>query len=352
MGVSAGITTANQYWGPATDFPVVLGNNAPGVPHVFLGTERPTNIFIGRLQAQVVYGLERQSSFSPVVGPDTFASADNPGTKRFMSGLVVTFSPAPIPGLELGATRYFHQAWTGSVTSSDLRTPFEGILKSSIAQGPSVPGAGDRDALKNQIASLFGRWVLPHSGFEMYAEYGHDDHNADARDLESEPDHTRIAMVGLRKMFNRTDSTFDALRAEYIDASIPTLDRHRGEGGNYTHTVIRQGHTEDGQLLGADIGVGSAAGASVAWDRYSPHGRTTWYLQRLVENNETSFLAPDATTIETEQLYAAIGFTRRRFGRIADVVYGASITRAKRGLTLGHETNIGAALGLVAHFGD
>ncbi len=35
----------------------------------------------------------------------------------------------------------------------------------------------------------------------MYAEYGHEDHNADIRDLESEPDHSRIAMVGFRKTF-------------------------------------------------------------------------------------------------------------------------------------------------------
>jgi hypothetical protein len=349
MGVTAGISSANQYWGPATVFPVILGNNAPGIPHVFFGTERPINIGIGRVQGRVVYGIESQSEFSPVVGPDTFTDANTPGTRRFMSGLVATFSPAPIPGLELGAARFFHQAWTGHIGSSELESPFEGILKNSLPTGVVLPGAGGQDALKNQLASVFGRWVLPHSGFELYAEYGHEDHNADLRDLESEPDHSRIAMVGFRKAFMRSDTTFSALRAEYIDASEPTLARNRGEGGVYTHTVLRQGHTQDGQLLGADIGVGSPAGANIAWETYSPNGRTTWYLQRIVDNPQATLLSSDVPLLYAEQLFATIGYERHRFGSRADFVYGASLTEGKRGITLRRETNLSATFGLVAH---
>ncbi len=35
--LAAGVTTANQYWGPATEFPIVLGNNAAGFPQAFVG---------------------------------------------------------------------------------------------------------------------------------------------------------------------------------------------------------------------------------------------------------------------------------------------------------------------------
>lgn len=346
FGVSAGFTTANQYWGPATVFPVILGNNAAGVPHVFLGTERPTNIWIGKLQAQVVYGMERQSDFSPVTGPDTFTTVDQPGTRRFMSGLVVTFSPKPVPGLEIGAARYFHEAWSGSITSAQLRTPFEGILKSSIPAGLAIPGFDDKDVLKNQIASIFGRWVLPHSGLEMYAEYGHEDHNADTRDLKSEPDHSRIAMVGLRKVFVRSDSTFNALRMEYIDGSEPTLGRHRGEGGVYSHSLLRQGHTQDGQLLGADIGVGSPAGVEVAWERYSPRGRTTWYARRIEQNSQAPLLSADSAGPVTHPLSATLGYEHRRFAKLADITYGAALTDAKRGPTLSKGINISATVGI------
>jgi len=353
LGVTAGFSTANQYWGPATEFPVILGNNAAGIPHVFLGTERPTNIGIGRAQAKVVYGMESQSAYSPVTGSDTFVDVAHPGTRRFMSGLVVTFSPAPIPGLELGAARFFHQAWTGQINGTLLRTPFEGILKSSVSTGLAIPGFDDKDVLKNQLASLFGRWVLPHSGFEMYAEYGHEDHNADTRDLELEPDHSRIAMVGFRKVFVRSDSTFSALRAEYIDGSEPTLGRHRGEGGVYSHSLLRQGHTQDGQLLGADIGVGSPSGVEVAWEQYSPKGRTTWYLQRTQNNNSRALLPGEGSDGPVAHpLAATVGYEHRQFGKHADVIYSAALVDAKRGPSLGKEININAAVGLSIRLPD
>lgn len=349
LGITAGFSTANQYWGPATVFPVILGNNAAGIPHVFLGTERPTNIGIGRVQAQVVYGMESQSAYSPVTGSDTFVDVTNPGTRRFMSGLIATFSPAPIPGLEIGAARFFHQAWTGTINASLLRTPFEGILKSSVSKGLSIPGYDDKDVLKNQLASLFGRWVLPHSGFEMYAEYGHEDHNADLRDLESEPDHSRIAMVGFRKVFVRSDSTFSALRAEYIDGSEPTLGRHRGEGGVYSHSVLRQGHTENGQLLGADIGVGSPTGAYVAVESYAPSGRTTWYLQRIAENSSAPLFDSESSSIGAQHLSVAVGYQRLHFKKFADLMYGVTLVDAKRGPTLPSQWNANVAFGFSAH---
>lgn len=349
LGVTAGVSTANQYWGPATTYPVILGNNAAGIPHVFLGTERPTDIGIGRVQARLVYGVESQSSFSPVTGPTTFTDAAHPGTKRFMSGLVMTYSPAPIPGLDLGAARFFHQAWRGRVGASELRTPFEGILKSSLAPGPQLPGGNNPDALKNQLVSLFARWVLPHSGFEMYGEYGHEDHNVDLRDVESEPDHSRIAMIGFRKAFVRTDSTLSGLRAEYIDGTASTLGRHRGQDGTYIHTVLTQGHTQDGQLLGADIGAGSPAGAIVAWDSYSPHGRTTWYVERTVENDQPTALTGTLPSSISQYLAATLGYTGYRFGTVADLTYGAAFTEAKRGPALRRQPNVNATIGIVVH---
>ena len=349
FGVSAGFSTANQYWGPATVFPVVLGNNAAGIPHVFVGTERPTNIGVGKIQARVVYGMERQSDFSPAVGPDTFADVNHPGTKRFMSGLVMTFSPAPIPGLEIGAARFFHQAWFGTIGSAELKSPFEGILKSSIAKGIALPGIDDKDALKNQLASLFGRWVLPHSGFELYAEYGHEDHNADARDLENEPDHSRIAMVGFRKVFTNSDTTFHALRAEYIDGTAPTLGRHRDEGLIYVHSPLVQGHTQDGQLLGANIGVGSPAGAELAWESYSPSGHGTWYVQRIVDNNQSSLFSYDFVSLKMSNVLATVGYRGARFGKVVDLTYGLALTEGKRAIAFPRETNVNASIGFIAH---
>ena len=349
FGISAGMSTANQYWGPATTYPIILGNNAAGIPNLFLSTERPTDIWVAKVQARVEYGLESQSNFSPVVGSDTFVDLSHPGTKRFMSGLVVTFSPSAIPALELGAARFFHQAWRGRVGSNELRSPFEGILKNSLPAGAELSGAGNIDAQKNQLATLFGRWVLPKSGFEMYAEYGHEDHNADLRDLESEPDHSRIAMVGFRKVFLETGTTFSAIRGEYIDATDPTLARHRDEGGVYIHTVLRQGHTEYGQLLGAAAGIGSFAGAIIAWDHFGPDGRTTLFVQRNVANDGTTLLTSGVPDYAAAQLSGTMGYERVRLRTKFDFTYGASLTDAKRAESVPRSLNLNVVVKFTPH---
>lgn len=351
--VGLGATTANQWWGPATTYPVILGNNAPGVPHVFLGTNRPVNVLIGRMQVQVQYGIEQQSAFSPVSGSSTFVSPQQPGRLRFMSGLIGTFSPAGIPGLELGAARYFHQAWFGRVGSAELRTPFEGLLKTSLRKGYSIPGVDNRDVLKNQLASIFARWVLPHSGFELYGEYGHEDHNYDARDLQSEPDHSRIAMLGFRKTFavSSLRDRFSALRAEVIDGSAPSLARHRSEGGIYIHTVLTQGHTQDGQLLGADVGAGSPAGAILALDRYSPGGRSTWSIIKAAQGNGASYFSTGMQTSFTSEVLGTVSYQALRFGRRADLMLGAtaSLQRGRDHAYAARGWNVGLTAAVSLH---
>ncbi len=63
-GVAAGLSTANQHWGPAAEHPLLLGSNAPGFLHAFLGTSEPVDVWIGSLHGRVVYGRLRQSGYS------------------------------------------------------------------------------------------------------------------------------------------------------------------------------------------------------------------------------------------------------------------------------------------------
>ncbi len=109
---------------------------------------------------------------------------------------------------------------------------------------------------------------------------------------------------------------------------------------------------QDGQLLGADIGVGSPAGAQIAWDSYSPSGMSTWYLQRITQDNAAPLLSNGTPIFYSSHLFATAGYERHRFGRIADLTYGAALTEGRRGATLQRETNASASLGLVLHLPD
>jgi hypothetical protein len=341
LGISVGITSANEWWGPSSVFPYIMGNNAAGVPRAFLGTQRPTNIYIGTVQARVEYGLELQSKLSPVVGPDTFASADSAGRKRLMSGLVVTFSPQIFPGLEIGAARYFHVGWTGSFSASDLRTPFEGLLKSSVPRGIALPGVDDRDALKNQLASVSFRWVLPNSGAEVYGEFSHEDYSENLRALEAQPDLTRIYMMGFRKTFAHADSSsFDALRAEAFDANPTALGKFRGEGFIYVHYPIRQGHTEEGKVIGAGAGIGAPAAGTIAWERYRPQGRLTFYVLKMSENTPTDLPSAPITT-------GSAGMSAMRFTRFGDATLELAAVRSTKIPDQAGGWNLAASVGVV-----
>jgi len=259
----AELSTADQWWGPAIENPLILGNNAPGFPHLALGTAHPVNIGIGSVHARAVWGRLDQSAYSP----DTLADS-----LRFMAGFVAEFSPRGVPGLELGATRFFHLQWPqNGILHAPFSHAFEGILKHSLASA-SNPNGEDPD---NQLASLFFRWAFPSARFEMYGEYGREDHNADIRDFWQELDHDAGYMLGFQRAWLASGSRVVALRGELLNTRISHLYQGRSQAPWYTHNLsVEQGHTVDGQLLGAPAGYGGAA-TNLAVDIYAPSGRWT-----------------------------------------------------------------------------
>jgi hypothetical protein len=343
--IAAGLSTANVAWGPFERYPFILGSNAPGFLHGFLGTSRPANIWIGSVHARALWGRLEQSEYSPVEGGPAYVSVSEPGTRRFASGLVLIFEPRGVRGLELGLSRFFHSPWPADgLSGDDFKKPFESILKRGVDGAPefSDPGA----TADNQLISGFVRWAFPTAGFEMYAEYGREDHSWDRRDFLQEPDHSRSYGLGLRKVLRLRPARMDGLTVELINFQFPHLARtgRGGGGGTYIHSVLRQGHTHRGQLLGADVGVDAAAGSTIRWDGYSPAGRASVALHRVVRQQRGTFHLtgvsdPDASDVQ----YALEGERLRRFrgieltARIALIHefnrdFGADATSASLGL--------------------
>jgi hypothetical protein len=267
VGLAAGASTASQWWGPAIDYPFLLGNNAGGFPHIFVGTGRPANVWIGRVHGRVIYGELAQSDYTNITGL---------AARRFASGIIGVFSPRVLPGLELGVARFYHTAWPeGGLTSAHIRKPLEGFWKRTMSPRDPATGAFLELDVTNQLASFFVRWVLPRSGFEVYGEFGREDHSWDSRDFYLEPDHESALGLGFRKAWARGPNRILALRGEILDFRTPVLWRHRTTGSIYTHAGIPQGHTNRGQLLGAELGVNSSQAIALVGEHYSPWGKLT-----------------------------------------------------------------------------
>jgi hypothetical protein len=271
-GLTVGASTSSEWWGPMTEFPFVLGNNAPGIPRVFFGTQQSLDIGIGRIAGRMFFGRLEESDFSP----DTTGDG-----RRFTSGAVLVFQPRGFPGLEVGLSRLFHAAWPDSGLTGDYFTHlFEALLKGNVGRVFAPDPATPTTSTDNQLASVFARWLFPKSGFEIYGELGKEDHNADSRDLAVEPDHAASVGLGVGKAWLNGRDLLVA-RMELINFQASTLARHRRQGGTYIHSNAVQGHTHRGQLLGAGVAIGSGAASVASLERFTAVGstRVTWMRQ-------------------------------------------------------------------------
>jgi hypothetical protein len=242
-GLGAGFSTENAWWGPGRRNSLLLTNSAPGVPRIFVGTDEPVDVRIGRLDVSLIWGRTTESPYF-----DNDATND----RNLLAGIFVALSPAALPGLSLGAARTYMGGWPedgGTSLFELIRRPYLGV-RDNPAEG---------DLIDNNILAFYARWAMPQSGFEAYVEWGREDGWADWLDIVAEPDHSQGYVVGFQKVLPRGTNWFRlAGELTHLHSAAP-LRGGRSTGKWYHNASILQGHTHRGQLLGAGIGPGSDA---------------------------------------------------------------------------------------------
>ena len=270
-GAAIGVSTADQWWGPAATHPLILGNNAGGFPHVFIGTGTPLSLGPIAIHGKFVWGRLEQTEY--------FAADKR---SRLAMGTAMVVTSRFVPGLEIGGTRFFHLLWTDDVLrSANLMKPITGLFKTGRIGASGNPFGTEPD---NQLASVFARWVFPGSGggggFEVYGEYAREDNSWDLRDFELEPDHSAGYTLGFARTWARRHDVRLVLRGEVINTRLAPLRVFRAQAPFYYHTTATQGHTYMGQVLGSVAGNGGG-GSVLALDRYTPGGRWTFAWNRI-----------------------------------------------------------------------
>lgn len=328
-GMTAGFSSAAEWWGPGVSSGTILSNNAGGIPRLFVGTSSPRDVRIGHVHGRVFAGREARSGFS-------LDTANKTG-KRLGLGFIGSFEPRGVPGLELGVTRFFHRAWReGGPRLSDIKPLWEPFLKENIpGKDNQTTVAGQPD---NQLASLFGRLVLPKSGLEVYGEFGREDHSWDAMDLTTEPEHISAATFGVQKRIGVPNSAaYWIMHAEVVNGRVTHLKRVRGEGLFYGHSQMRDGHTLRGQLLASPF-VRGGSGADVGADHYTASGRFSvrWVRIGLARNTEGGLGYGATHVIEASGV---------RFYTRGDLIWKAGIDRRVGSSATFDATNINAEIG-------
>lgn len=304
FGAVLGASTANEEWGPAQLDPLILGTNAAGIPRLFVGTSRPLSWGLGTVHLRIEAGSLGQSRVA-LTSPDS--------ARRLMAGAIGVVTLRGVPGLELGAARFYHRPWSRREFATAFSIPFEAVFKNELAGKDS--GTAD-----NQLASVFVRWVVPRAGMEVYGEFGRNDHSQDLRDLIEEPDHNSAYVVGLQRAWGgERGARLYALRLEALNARITHLARVRGQARWNQHGQLRQGHTQYGELLGSASGLGGSA-TTLALDAFRPDGRWTWELARRVRQQPLG----ESTTARQLDVYHVARAERVRFGRRGDLSTGVA----------------------------
>ncbi|GLC27461.1 hypothetical protein rosag_39740 [Roseisolibacter agri] len=312
FGLTAGGSTAPLAWGPMTRHPLMLGGQGPGFLHAFFGTARPLSIGIGRVHGALIAGRMDESPVSPIGFSTPYRGAH---------AMLVAFTPRGLEELELGATRFFHRPWRGyRGAREDLLLPLRGFLFKAGNLEIDDPENPKFD-VQNELASLYGRWRLPRAGVEVYGEYLRNDAALDIRDLIVEPDHASGYGLGLRKALARDSVRRTLVWGELVNARLSHIDRVRPQARLYQHSQLVQGHTQRGRPLGSTAAMGGA-GASVGVDHYTPRGRVSADLSRVLR---LSSLREGAASPDSVDVQYALTSTATLFRGPVDLLGGATL---------------------------
>lgn len=253
--ISAGLSNENIWWGPGIRNSLILSNNAPGFKHVTLNTVRPIKTYIGSFEGQIIAGRLESSGFSPLEvtslsdGTNLYIAKRNDW--RYFTGFNINYHPKWVPGLTLGLTRTFNSY------HSDVKG-FSGYFPFFTSYQKVVSGVDGDPFPRDQYTSLYGRWLFTKAQAEVYFEYGLNDNSYNYKDFIGSPDHSRAYVFGMRKMLplsGKTDqhilfSTEIAQLSQSVDRIV------RDASGWYVHSTVTDGHTNEGQTLGAGTGSG------------------------------------------------------------------------------------------------
>lgn len=238
--LSFGISNENLWWGPGLQNSILMSNTAAGFKHLTLNTTRPVRTPIGSVEAQIIAARLEGSGYTPGLSDDW----------RYLSGMVFSYQPRWVPGLFLGLTRSFQ------TYHEDIDSGFGDYLP--LFQAFQKVNTNEDAKRRDQLTSVFARWLLANSRAEVYFEYGLNDHSYNTRDFLMSPEHSRAYTLGMNKLIpyqGRKDEFIQiGLELTHMEQSIDRVLRSAGEW--YTHHQVWHGYTNRGEVLGAGIGPG------------------------------------------------------------------------------------------------
>ena len=310
-GVRVGASTEAQWWGPGIRNALVMSDNAGGFPHLFAATDAPWRSPLGTIEARWIVGRLAESGF--------FRLGER--NDRSLAGIAATLQPSFEPGLTVGAARVVYGPAGGPERAFDVFRDV-GHPNVILRDDPTPPPFQGRD----QILSLFGRWIFPASGLELYGEWGRTDLPASVRDFLTDPQRSRGYTLGMQ--WARPLEGGALVRAQ---TEVTVLEQTRRMGRQvasfYTSRAVPQGYTHRGQVIGAAIGPG-ASSQWIAADYLRPEWRIGALAGRIRWENDVLPLRGILPSFHAHDVTVMAGL--RGGGKIGPVDASAEVILARR----------------------
>lgn len=287
------LSTQNYSWGPSRFNPILMSTQAGGFPHLRLGIKpfdlKIKNYNAGRAELNLMFGLLRESGYF---------DNDPDNDKRYFNSLSISYEPSFLKGLKFGFNKVLYKQ-TQYFEAEDILSPVY-ILESITREGNFGNDSFD------QLASFTFEWVLPESNFRTYLEFALNDFS----NVILEPDHTRGYTIGFEKRIPIEQKEV-ILQYEHTNLSSSSNFLYRATPSFFAHGVNRQGYTQNGQIIGAGIGVGANSdNLSIS---YLLEGNSYGVLFQRIESNKDFFLERIRDSDRRDQEYTTLFFYETDF---------------------------------------
>ena len=278
--IASGISNENIWWGPGKRNSLVFTNNAAGFKHYYLKTVEPIKSYIGSFEFSGVVGRLDTTRYTEI--DQELLNACRPCKvfknldEREIDGITINYQPKWVPNFYIGYA-YSRQFYRNA--------------KDEIGETVNF---FSKNLPKQEIGSIFFRFAMPEDHAEFYGEMGMP--NEAPWPWKFFKERMRPAFVfGATKLVPlKLFDSYLSLNIEFTQLQLmnPKDILYEGypyAGGKpnswYLSTIVKQGYSNNGQLMGSSIGPGSNnQSISLSWNK--GYNKIGLFVERTVFNND------------------------------------------------------------------
>ena len=201
-----------------------------------------------------------------------------PNETRIMNGFTLQYQPKWTKHLTVGVAQMYMQYQKNMSYWQDY-LPIKNIVSRFNSNRVEAP----------IILSEFNfKYTMPEVGAEIYGELGWNLHQTTFRNWIIQPDKGFASILGIKKTFATKRKYYWELLGEITQLQLLTRAEQFTNGvppSWYLGSNVRQGYTNDGQLLGAGVGPGGSA-QFVEFNWRKNKNRVGLAVERRVHNSD------------------------------------------------------------------